>query len=197
MGETLTRLDFQPILPPPLMRSGWKVPEAQPTSPFATKIAVSNPFPGVSVSPNSALVSVIMEQQSTYQSSPAALTGRLTAVRFEEFRQSFNEAIDLSNAMTTEDEAAPLNIQTWTYAARELISLLLAFDVRLPLILPLQNGGIGVEWHERGLNIELRFRKPYQVYVVLEDARNVIPTLHDYDANFVQLRAALGELASR
>ena len=99
--------------------------------------------------------------------------------------------------MTTEDEAAPHNVQTWLFAAQELVSLFTNLDLPLPLILPLQNGGIGAEWHEQGLNIELRFRSPYKVYVVIEDARNLVSTLHDYDSNLVQARAALRELAAR
>ena len=95
------------------------------------------------------------EQQFTYyynQTSPAALTRRnLPVAKLEKFGQGFNDAIDLSEAMVAEDEASPLNVQTWAYAVQKLISLILAFDVPLPLMLPLQNGGIGAEWHESGL----------------------------------------------
>ena len=103
----------------------------------------------------------------------------------------------MSEAMVADDEGMPLNIQTWTYAAQELMSIISTLDIQLPLMLPLQNGGIGAEWHDSGLNIELRFRNPYQVYAVLEDAKGIIPTLHDYDRNLAQARIALRELATR
>jgi hypothetical protein len=47
------------------------------------------------------------------------------------------------------------------------------------------------------MNIELRFRNPYHIYAVLEDARGVIQPFHGRDPGLVQTRAALRELATR
>jgi hypothetical protein len=65
------------------------------------------------------------------------------------------------------------------------------------LILPLRNGGIGVEWHDRGLNIELRFRAANETYVVIEDAMDGVRTYHGRDPEFVHAELALGGLQRR
>ena len=70
-------------------------------------------------------------------------------------------------------------------------------EMPAPLVLPLQNGGIGAEWQVFGMNIELRFRNPYHIYSVLEDARGVIPPFHGRDPHLVQARTTLRELATR
>jgi len=47
------------------------------------------------------------------------------------------------------------------------------------------------------MNIELRFRKPYDIYAVLEDVRGVVLSFHSRDPNLVYARAALRELSNR
>jgi hypothetical protein len=136
-------------------------------------------------------------KETATQQNPAALTRMPETSKIEEFRQCFSDAVALSKSMADEDEAAPFNLQTWTYAAQQLNSLVHGFDLPMPLLLPLQNGGLGAEWHEKGLNIELRFRSPFQVYAVLEDAKGKIGTFQDYDPNLERSRAALQELGMR
>ncbi len=171
MSETLTRFDdFRPSMPPAL----------------AGGLMALNPE----------LLQQPSERYVAYRTSPTALTIEPNASKLSELRQAFKEVFELLKAMIADNEIAPPNEQTWTYAAHELASMA-TLSIPVPLILPLQNGGIGFEWHKGGLNIELRFRKPYQVYVVLEDAYGVIPTLQDYDTNLESARKALRELASR
>jgi hypothetical protein len=129
--------------------------------------------------------------------APAALTQRIVASKSSEFLRCFTDSVELSKSMAAEGEAAPLNLQTWSYAAQQLNSLVHNFDLPMPLLLPLQNGGLGAEWHEKGLNIELRFRSPYNVYAVLEDAKGKVGTFQDYDVNLERSRAALQELGLR
>jgi hypothetical protein len=132
------------------------------------------------------------------QESPIALTERSVRKRLvNEFGQAFIDAIELSKTMVAEDEAAPINDQTYFYAFSVLAPLVIDMELPVPLILPLQNGGIGAEWHDHRMNIELRFRKPYHIYAVLEDARGVILPLHGRDPHLVRARTALRELATR
>jgi hypothetical protein len=131
------------------------------------------------------------------QWSPAALTERAVRARLEEFGKAVAEAIELSDAMVAENEAAPINYQTLTYAVEALAPLIVAMGLSSPLMLPLQNGGIGAEWHDVGMNIELRFRSPYHVYAVLEDARGAIPPFHGRDPHLVHTRLAMRRFATR
>ena len=55
---------------------------------------------------------------------------------------------------------------TVDYAVQSLLPIIKRYKLPAPLMLPLQNAGIGFERHTGGMNIELRFRKPYQVYAV-------------------------------
>ena len=107
------------------------------------------------------------------------------------------EAIELSKTLVAENEAAPINDQTYFYVVNVLAPLIVGMELPVPLILPLQNGGIGAEWHDHGMNIELRFRNPYDIYAVLEDARGAIQPFYGRDPFLVQTRAALRELSTR
>jgi hypothetical protein len=130
--------------------------------------------------------------------SPAAFTERsLRATLVDELANALIEAIELSKTMVAEDEAAPINDQTYFYAVEILAPLIIAMELPVPLILPLQNGGIGAEWHDRGMNIELRFRNPYHIYAVLEDARGEILPFHGRDPHLVQTHAALHQFTTR
>ena len=207
MSETLTRPDgFRPGSLRPPMWSERQPPDVQVTNPARefraaaatiSLIAMFYAQPCALVSSASEHAISRAEVRGTLQNSPMALTRKPTNLRINDFALAFNEAVELSESMVSDDEGMPLNSQTWTYAAQELISIVSALDIPLPLMLPLQNGGVGAEWHDSGLNIELRFRNPYQVYAVLEDARGIIPELQDYDQNLALARIALRELANR
>ena len=137
-------------------------------------------------------------QEGERPESPAALTERsVRATLVEELRKALIEAIELSKTMVDEDEATPINDQTYFYAVEVLAPLIFAMELPVPLILPLQNGGIGAEWHDHGMNIELRFRNPYHIYAVLEDARGEILPFHGRDPHLVRVRVALQEFTTR
>jgi hypothetical protein len=176
VSDVLTRDDFiSAPMPPPSMRS---VPP-QPT------LVATQPLSNVG-------------PEGMRQESPAALTGRsVRATLVEEFGKALIEAIELSKTMVAESEAAPLNDQTYFYAFNVLAPLIIAMELPVPLILPLQNGAIGAEWHDHGLNIELRFRNPYDIYAVLEDARDAIQPFYGRDPFLVETLAALRELSTR
>jgi len=125
------------------------------------------------------------------------LAAETVRVKIEQFVEALRDACELSNAMIAEGEISPIDFQTLHYATQSLLPLVGSLKLPPPLILPLQNGGIGTEWHAFGMNIELRFRKPYEVYAVFEDARGVISPYHDRDRDLVQARSALSELSAR
>ncbi len=118
-------------------------------------------------------------------------------VKIEQFREALRDALELSDTMIADEAGDPIDNQTMIYAIQSLEPLFMSLNLPPPLVLPLQNGGIGTEWHTSGMNIELRFRKPYDVYAVLEDAQGAVPPYHGRDPHLVQSRSALCELSAR
>jgi hypothetical protein len=146
----------------------------------------------------SAQGSQLDEGQSVNATDPrAALSSETGRLKVEQFFDALRDALELYRVMITEDEISPLDDQTLRYAFQSLLPLFVSFKLPPPLILPLQNGGIGAEWHTFGMNIELRFRKPYDVYAVIEDARGTLPEYHGRDRDLLQARSALSELSIR
>jgi hypothetical protein len=148
-------------------------------------------------SPVSTQVTSSATQPGNSPVSPAALTKRPSQGRIEGFLRALKDAIELADIMVAEGEGGPVDAQTIAYAVQALAPLIATTEVPPVLMLPLQNGGISAEWHAAGLNIELRFRKPYEVYAVLEDARGAISAHHGRDPHLVQTRVALRELGKR
>lgn len=204
MSEALTRPgDFRSAPFPPSMMSTREHPEreiAGQVRGFLAAATLSASLIGAApilTSPRLSPVPSKTEPEATHQYSPAALTEGPDPLRMEGFVRALNDAIELAEVMVAEDESAPLNPQTLIYAAQILAPLVVALKLPPPLMLPLQNGGIGAEWHVFGMNIELRFRRPYEVYTVLEDALGAIPPYHGRDPYLVQARSALRELRAR
>jgi hypothetical protein len=187
VSDVLTLDHPRPAPNPPSMRRAQSQPDAtQPGS------AVASPLSMVTQS------AWTVAPEGERRESPAALTERsVRATLLEELRKALIEAIELSKTMVAEDEAAPINDQTYFYAVGVLAPLIITMELPVPLILPLQNGAIGAEWHDHGLNIELRFRNPYDIYAVLEDARDAIQPFYGRDPFLVETLAALRELATR
>jgi hypothetical protein len=113
------------------------------------------------------------------------------------FREQVEEAIDLSRDMVADGEADPIDWAVFNDAIRTVLRIAGNPPASCPLILPLRNGGIGMEWHDRGLNIELRFRAANETYVVIEDSANIEQAYHGRDPEFAHAEVALGELRRR
>jgi hypothetical protein len=128
---------------------------------------------------------------------PLSTLAESVRVQIEQFVEALTDAHELSNAMIAEREISPIDAPTVNYAIQSLVPLIMSLKLPPPLILPLQNGGIGIEWHASGMNVELRFRKPYEVYAIFEDARGVIATYQGRDPYLVQARSALSQLNAR
>ena len=119
------------------------------------------------------------------------------ASALDAFFDAVREAVDQAVAMADEGEIAPPNAQTYQFAIVSLAPLAHVFALPAPLLLPLQDGGIGAEWHDHGLNVELRFRAPYDVYAVIEDADAIVDELHGRDNDLKKAQLALAELSHR
>jgi hypothetical protein len=204
MNSILTLDDFRPVpMPPPMRfihrRGIWKLADLQPVESECSK-RLPQGSPGLSEVPKSPVQTYVTENappEHMPYASPAALTDEAIWGRFGKLLDALTEASELSETMVSEDEASPIDDQTLSYAIGALTPLFISMEIPAPLILPLQNGGIGAEWHDFGMNIELRFRNPYHTYAVLEDARGVIPPFHGRDPRLVQAHTALREFATR
>jgi hypothetical protein len=137
------------------------------------------------------------QQQVLNEQPLTALVPKAVQNRIDKFAEAVNEALELSNTMAASEESDPLDEQTFLYAIQSLVPLIMSLKLPPPLILPLQSGGIGAEWHTGGMNIELRFRKPYDIYAVFEDARGAIEPFHSRDPDLARARSALRELSTR
>jgi hypothetical protein len=129
--------------------------------------------------------------------SPAAFTDTAREARVETFRSALQDAVELSELMMGQDDCDPIDHQTFSYAVQSLLPFVVSLALPCPMMLPLQNGGIGAEWHDLGLNIELRFRKLYDVYAVVEDVRSIVSSYHGRDPYLRNIESALRELSRR
>jgi hypothetical protein len=159
---------------------------------------IGNPSPAITYLRRNQSPSRVEQEKD---SPPSTVTGIVKdeAVRLtlEQFSRAVSDAVALSVEMIAEDEIVPIDVHTLKFAIQNLAPVIATLELPPPLMLPLQNGGIGAEWHASGLNIELRFRKPYDIYAVLEDARNVIKEYHGRDPDLVQTRPVLSQLRAR
>ena len=131
-------------------------------------------------------------------SSPAAFTASAGEANMVAFQAALREMSDLSEVLVTEGEMQPINQQTLNYAIQLLCPLVLSMQQACsPMMLPLQGGGVGAEWHDFGLNIELRFRNVYDVYAEVEDARGIISEHHGRDPHLRLVQPALREFSRR
>jgi hypothetical protein len=97
--------------------------------------------------------------------------------------------------MVAADEMDPPDPEVWRFAETLLVSF--AEFLPPPLVHPLQLGGVSCEWHERGMNIELRVRGLGDVFTVIEDAQNALPNFSARDPDLRHAIRALQVLQSR
>jgi hypothetical protein len=205
MSSTLMTLgDFQAAeLPPPSARA----PRTDPTRESIANLLkiLGKVTLGRIITSSVAVTSWNRDQRTSGSQRQSLSQPPLTArapeeslrVKIEQFREALRDALELSDTMIADEAGEPIDNQTLIYAIQTLEPLVMSLKLPPPLMLPLQNGGIGAEWHTSGMNIELRFRKPYDVYAVLEDAQGAVPQYHGRDPHLVQAGSALCELSAR
>jgi hypothetical protein len=120
--------------------------------------------------------------------------------RLDALATAFFDALAEAGCMVEDDEIEAPDADTWNAANLALSAFLagpLAEALDVPLILPMRRGGLSAEWHERGLNIELRFRGPTDVYAVIEDVRGEVEDYRGRDPHLARAAAAIAHLAAR
>ena len=99
---------------------------------------------------------------------------------------AIDEALRISQELVESGEASPIDRQTLEFAIKNIEPMAISMWLPPPLALPLQRGGIGFEWHSHGLNVELRFRGPFDVYAVVEDADGEVESFRGSDPLFIK-----------
>jgi len=122
-------------------------------------------------------------------------TVRAGAQREHEFLEAFLAAADIATEMVAADEMDAPDPGIWASAVMALRPF--APYLSAPLVNPLQLGGVSCEWHEHGINLELRFRASGDVYAVIEDARGELADFHGRDSALRQAANALRALWRR
>jgi hypothetical protein len=90
----------------------------------------------------------------------------------------------------------PPDSHTIFFAAQEL-AVLEKLGVPAPTINPSADGAVYADWHMMGLDIEIIFEAPYKVTVLIEDARQVVPSFAGEDVDLKIALEALRALCAR
>ncbi len=111
-------------------------------------------------------------------------------------REAVADAKIFAGLLVEEGEDPP-DPTIWAWAVNRLEAIATRYDVSVPNLSPLERGRISAEWHDAGIDIELRFRRPGDVYLVLSDARRVVEAFEGRDPLLEKAYAALQEFAGR
>ncbi len=131
-------------------------------------------------------------------SMPGASLGATTPhqwSKIKDFLLAFSIGLDCAKDMVADDAADPPNAQIWEHAIGAMADF--AGYVPVPLVLPLQLGGVSVEWHEHDIDLEILFRTDSSPYTVIDDVRAECSPFRGRDPNVIHARRALSFLAAR
>lgn len=84
-------------------------------------------------------------------------------------------------------------------ATLQLLQEIAGRNTPQPILVPTPDGSIQIEWHTRGLDLEVRVLSPSRMSVSIWDARNVVDTLEDEELQYdlTALIGAIEELSLR
>ena len=144
------------------------------------------PRPSVDHYPVSRAASLGVTSPRDYASATAAM---------QDYLESFRSAGTLVQDMIASGDIDQPDTALWQHAIVALAPY--AARIEKPLVYPLQLGGVSVEWHAEGLDIEIRFRGVGDIFTVVKDARNERPRYLGRDLELARATAALRALAAR
>lgn len=137
-----------------------------------------------------------------FQPPPGAALGLATpsgikarARKIKDFFEALQAGILLAISLVADDEIDVPDLNLWKSTISKMLSY--AGQISAPLVHPLQLGGVSFEWHDAGMNIEIRFRGEQDIFVVIEDARQEIPEFYGKDPSLHKAGQALGTLIRR
>ena len=90
--------------------------------------------------------------------------------------------------------ARPINPECASYALQLLRSTMKA-DTPAPAVVPTCAGGIQIEWHTRGIDLEIEIRSPGRGSVLYEDHKNETKWEGEITDDLTQLRQLISGLS--
>jgi hypothetical protein len=80
-------------------------------------------------------------------------------------------------------------------AAMTLLNGIMLDDTPAPSVVPTVRGGIQLEWHTRGIDLEIEFLSPNHVQGLFEDQRESVSWEEDLASNIAPLHDAIARLS--
>lgn len=90
--------------------------------------------------------------------------------------------------------AHPINPMAAAFAL-QLLSETMRADTPVPVVVPTSSGGVQLEWHTRGIDLEVEIRSSSRLYVSYEDHRHGVEWEGELTSDLTRLGDFLSEFA--
>jgi hypothetical protein len=84
-----------------------------------------------------------------------------------------------------------------TEFALQLLPETMRVDTPVPTVVPTSSGGVQLEWHTRGIDLEVEIKSPGRLYVSYEDHRDNVEWEGELTSDLTRLSGFLSELSQR
>jgi hypothetical protein len=82
-----------------------------------------------------------------------------------------------------------------TAFALQLLSETMRADTPVPAVVPTSRGGVQLEWHTRGIDLEVEIKSPGRLYVSYEDHRHNVEWEGELTSNLTRLADFFSEFS--
>ena len=93
-------------------------------------------------------------------------------------------------------DGRPANFDVADFAVQFLLQTL-ELDGPAPLVVPLSYGGLQLEWHERGIDLEIEVEAPNRIFVSFEDRESGEAFEQEFSTDYTEVTRIMRILASR
>ena len=145
-----------------------------------------------------------MTTLAAYQDEFKPPSGRLTTSAFGINRtpiwlvstsDRINELVRLPLGWDGHD-GRPVNFDVADFAVQFLLQTLEP-DGPAPLVVPLSYGGLQLEWHEQGIDLEIEVEAPNRIFVSFEDGESGEEFEQEFSTDYTEVTHIMRILASR
>ncbi len=93
-------------------------------------------------------------------------------------------------------DGRPVNFDVAAFAVQFLLQTLEP-DGPAPLVVPLSYGGLQLEWHERGIDLEIEVEAPNRIFVSFEDRETSEEFEQEFSTDYTEVTRIMRILALR
>ena len=93
-------------------------------------------------------------------------------------------------------DGRPVNFDVADFAVQILLQTL-ELDGPAPLVVPLSYGGLQLEWHEQGIDLEIEVEAPNRIFVSFEDRETGETFEQEFSTDYTEVTRIMRILASR